>query len=138
MKRACYIRLEDSPTHHVPWEDLEGMLFTKAMRNELAELVRGLPTSLRHSRGLLSIGQGKWQEMLLGDWASIATGMQRSFKGRGQMEVGSHRRHHQRCWRWHHPGGRPQGSNRDNEESMELCQRARGPLHIVTKLFMSS
>ena len=90
MKRACYTRPEDSPTYHVPWEGLKSMLFTKAMRNELVELVRVLPTSQRRSGGPSSTGQSKWQEMLLDDWASIATGMQRSFKGRGQMEVDSH------------------------------------------------
>lgn len=80
VKRACHVRLENSPAHHVPWEDLESMLFIKAMRNELAELARGVPASLR-----LSTGQGKWQELLLGDWASVAMGRKRSFSSRGQM-----------------------------------------------------
>lgn len=92
------------------------MLFIKAMRNELAELARGVSASLR-----LSTGRGKWQELLLGDWASGAMGRKRSFSGRGQMGHLAIRG----TWKQNHSGSqgtRPGGNDRDNEENMELCQ----------------
>lgn len=65
----------NSPVNPVSQENTEGILLTKATRNEL---VRGAPAPLRNSGELSPVGRGRWQEMLLGDWASIEMGMIRS------------------------------------------------------------
>lgn len=91
LKRAHHVRLENSPASHVPWEKLEGILFTKSIRNDL---VRGGISIVEkfvasgEKRRLSFDGQDRWQEMLLADGASIARGMIRPLNNRGQ--VGTH------------------------------------------------
>lgn len=46
-----------------PWENLEDILFTKTIRNGLVR--QGI--SIIEKFGV-SGGQGRWQEILLGDW----------------------------------------------------------------------